>query len=169
MPTLGTTAQPQEENMGRLGTLAKVAAVAGPTVWKVVQRVGPTLVRLRKDNPEVFETVEKQVKRLGEARRQGRSPDGLRLRIAALRDQVAYLRASADDHAERARAEAWRTQLDRIEASLPLLGAMSSKASTRERKHVDQRIDDLSAEILSAFIDEQDEDARDGSHPQIES
>ncbi|MFC7406872.1 hypothetical protein [Georgenia alba] len=154
--------------MGRLGTIVKVAAVAGPTVWKVVQAVGPTLMKLRKENPEVFAAVEKQVQRLGEARRKGRSPEGLRLRIAALRDQVSYLRASADDEAERARAEAWRNQLDRIEASLPLLGAMSEKTSRRERKHVDHRIDELSAEILAAFIDERDEDAERGTTPRLE-
>jgi hypothetical protein len=32
--------------------------------------------------------------------------------------------------------------------------------AARERAHVDRRIDELSAEILAAFIDEQDEDAR---------
>ncbi|MCK6212223.1 hypothetical protein KZX45_16905 [Georgenia sp. EYE_87] len=146
--------------MGRLGALVKFAAVAGPTVWKVVQTFGPTLTRLRRENPEVFGAVEKQVRKLAEARQAGKSPDALRRRISALRDQVAYLRASADDEGERRRAEAWRVQLDKIEASLPLLGAMSTKVAARERAHVDQRIDELSAEILAAFIDEQDEDAR---------
>ncbi|MFD1718094.1 hypothetical protein [Georgenia deserti] len=155
--------------MGRLGTVVKVAAIAGPAIWRVVQALGPTLLRLRRENPEVFAAVEKQITRLGEARRKGRSTEGLRLRISALRDQVAYLRASADDDGERARAEAWRTQLDRIEASLPLLGAMSEKAARRERKHIDQRIDTLSGQILAAFIDEQDEDARLDRTPQIES
>lgn len=150
--------------MGRLGALVKFAAVAGPTVVKVVQKYGPTLTKLKKDNPEVFDAVQNQVRKLAEARKAGKSPETLHKRIAALRDQVSYLRQSADDEEERRRAEAWRVKLDKIEASLPLLTAMSPKAASRERAHINSRIDELSTEILSAFIDEQEEDAR-----QIES
>ena len=146
--------------MGKFSALVKFAAVAGPAVVKVVQKYGPTLTELRKSNPEVFDAVQNQVRKMAEARKAGKSPEVLHRRIAALRDQVAYLRQSADDEGERQRAEDWRAKLDKIEASLPLLSAMSSKAAARERAHVDARIDELSSEILSAYIDEQEEDAR---------
>ncbi|PFG38258.1 hypothetical protein ATJ97_0731 [Georgenia soli] len=146
--------------MGKFSALVKFAAVAGPAVVKVVQKYGPTLTELRKSNPEVFDAVQNQVRKMAEARKAGKSPEVLHRRIAALRDQVAYLRQSADDEGERQRAEDWRVKLDKIEASLPLLSAMSSKAAARERAHIDARIDELSSEILSAYIDEQEEDAR---------
>ncbi|WP_043500403.1 hypothetical protein [Georgenia sp. SUBG003] len=146
--------------MGKFGALIKFAAVAGPAVVKVVQKYGPTLTEMRKSNPEVFDAVQNQVRKMAEARTAGKSPELLHRRVAALRDQVAYLRQSADDERERRRAEEWRAKLDKIEASLPLLSAMSSKAAARERAHIDSRIDELSTEILSAYIDEQEEDAR---------
>ena len=146
--------------MGKLGSLIKFAAVAGPTVLKVVQKYGPTLTELKKTNPEVFDAVQNQVRKLAESRKASKSPERLHRRVAALRDQVAYLHQSADDEGERRRAEDWRAKLDKIEASLPLLSAMSSKAAAREQAHVDARIDELSSEILSAYIDEQEEDAR---------
>ncbi|MFH5822706.1 hypothetical protein [Georgenia sp. AZ-5] len=144
--------------MGKVGTLIKVAVAAGPTVWETVRRLAPVLTKLRQENPEVFNAVTEQVTRLARARREGRGPEALRRRIDVLREQVAYLVASADDEGERRRAEGWRRQLDKLEASLPLLGAMSSHAGAREAKHIDERIDALSEEVLSAFIDEQRED-----------
>lgn len=155
--------------MAKLGTLIKVAVTAGPAVWKVVRRLGPTLERLRKDNPEVFDQVAHQVQRLASARQASKGPEGLRRRIEVLRQQVAYLSRSADDEAERTRARAWDRQLDRLVASLPLLDAMSRRAAAREGQRVAERIDALSEEILAAFIQEQGEDTRiDGPPRSIE-
>ncbi|TRW46226.1 hypothetical protein [Georgenia yuyongxinii] len=144
--------------MGKVGTLIKVAVAAGPAVWEAVRRLGPTLTRLREENPEIYTLVSDQVTRLARTRRESHGPEGLRRRIGVMRDQVAYLLASADDDGERHRAQDWRRQLDKIEASLPLLTAMSRQAAAREARHVDERIDELSAVILSAYVDEQRED-----------
>lgn len=144
--------------MGKVGALIKIAVTAGPAVWEAVRRLGPTLTRLRDENPEIYKLVSDQVTRLARTRRESHGPDGLRRRIGVMRDQVAYLLASADDDGERHRAEEWRRQLDKIEASLPLLTAMSRNAAARETRHVDERIDELSAAILSAYVDEQRED-----------
>lgn len=148
--------------MGKVGTVIKFATVAGPTIWEVVKRLGPVISRLQKENPEVAEQITDQVRRLADARRAGKGPEGFRRRTGALRDQVAYLHASADDEGERARADAWRDHLDRIDASLPLIAVMGKKAAKAEREHLNTRIDELAAQILAAYIDEQDEDARPG-------
>ncbi|MPV35752.1 hypothetical protein [Georgenia subflava] len=146
--------------MGKVGALIKVAAVAGPTIVELVRRFGPTLTKLKKENPEVFDAVAAQVQKLAQARKNSRGPEGIRKRLKILRDQVAFLYSSADDAAERDRADGWRVQLDRLEASLPVLAAMGRKAAAKETEHVNRRIDELSEEILSAFIDEKEEDAR---------
>ncbi|KAE8764671.1 hypothetical protein [Georgenia thermotolerans] len=144
--------------MGKVSSLVKIAVTAGPAVWEAVRRMGPMLTRMREENPEIYNLVSQQVTRMASARQENRGEEGLRRRIGVLRDQVAYLIASADDDAESRRAEDWRRQLDKIEASLPLLGAMSRHAAAKEAKHVDERIDALSAQILSAYVDEQRED-----------
>ncbi|MHB1063128.1 MAG: hypothetical protein ACYC1Z_01300 [Georgenia sp.] len=145
--------------MGKVGTLIKVAATAGPAVWGVVRRFGPMLERMRKDNPEVFDQIATQVQRLARSRREAKGPEGLRRRIVVLRQQLAYLDRSADDDGERVRARGWARQLDKLEASLPLLDTMSRRTSTREAHRVGDRIDALSEEILTAFIDEQRADS----------
>ncbi|WP_127126216.1 hypothetical protein [Georgenia sp. SYP-B2076] len=146
--------------MGKVGTLMKIAVAAGPAVWEAVRRYGPVLERLRQENPEVYRLISDQVSRLATTRREARGPEALRRRLGVLRDQVAYLTASADDDGERRRAAEWRRQLDKLEASLPLLSAMSRHKAAQEERHVDARIDALSEQILSAYIDEQEEDAR---------
>ncbi|UNX56103.1 hypothetical protein MF406_07820 [Georgenia sp. TF02-10] len=145
--------------MAKLGSLIKVAAMAGPTVWKVVQAMGPTITKMRRDYPEAFAAVEKQVGRLAGSRSAGKGPEGLRRRINVLRDQTTYLAVSADGAAEVRRVEQWRRQLDKLEASLPLLAAMGKTAARREANRIGERIDALSAEVLNAYIEERRDDA----------
>ena len=151
--------------MAKISGIMKLAMVAGPTVVEVVRKFGPTLTKAMKENPEVFRVVQTQVDRMAKARKSGHGSEGLRRRVNILRDQVAYLHASADDARETRRAEEWRRQLDKIDASISVLGAMGKETATREEDHIGKRIDKLSGEILSAFIDEQEEDAQLGRGP----
>jgi hypothetical protein len=151
--------------MGKVGMLIKVAATAGPAVWTAVRRFGPVLEKLRKDNPEVFDQITNQVQRLARTRREAKGPEGLRRRIVVLRQQLSYLDRSADDGAERDRARAWGRHLDKLEAALPLLETMSRRQAVRETHRISERIDLLSEQILTAFIDEQREDSQSGGTP----
>lgn len=151
--------------MGKVGTLIKVAATAGPAVWTAVRRFGPVLEKLRKDNPEVFDQITSQVQRLARARREAKGPEGLRRRIVVLRQQLTYLDHSADDDAERDRVRAWGRHLDKLEAALPLLETVSRRQAARETHRISERIDQLSEQVLTAFIEEQRADSQFGAAP----
>lgn len=76
--------------------------------------------------------------------------------IATLREHVAYLHASADDAAERRRAEAWDAKLDRLERVHALVGA---GGSATERRQLESHVERLRAEVVAAFLVERIEDA----------
>lgn len=76
--------------------------------------------------------------------------------IATLREHVAYLLESADDDAERRRAEAWATKLDRLERAHALVGPGGSAA---ERRQLEAHVERLRAEVVAAFLVERIEDA----------
>ena len=89
-------------------------------------------------------------------RSSGQSSDAMRQSLKAMREQVEYLRRSADDNAERTRADRWAASLTGLEHALELLGPGSPKA---DLKRLRDRVDALRSQILDAFLAEQIEDA----------
>lgn len=145
--------------MGKIGTIIKVASVAGPAVLKVVQKYGPQLRQIAKDNPEVLGSIKKRITTISRAGTRGDSLHAVANRIGVLRDQVTYLFASANTPAIARQASAWRGELDALESLIPVVGAMSRPMQKTELKALQKRIDVLSAGILSATIGDDIEDA----------
>ncbi len=148
---------------GRMGSLIKLATVAGPVVYQLVTKYGPELKRLRDSNPEAFERVTGTVKGmtgLGKNSTTTRGVKGAENRIKELREQVDYLQQSADDAYERDRATLWGAQLSRFEGALRLLRGMGEEARNTELERINARLDRLAGDVLSAYIDELDEDSR---------
>lgn len=150
---------------GRIGALIKFAAVAGPTIYKVVKEYGPTLLRLANQHPQAYDRVQTVVKKLGSSGPRGEQRS-LTKRIEAMRTQVNYLIASADNDEELRQAGTWKKQLDRIEHSVPLLEPMSARTARRERKMLQTKLDKLAAQILERFIEENADDAETGTTPE---
>ncbi|WP_353066908.1 hypothetical protein [Arcanobacterium hippocoleae] len=96
---------------------------------------------------------------ISKARKDDANAESLAKRVAILREQVTYLYASANTPEAAQRARKWRTELSGIEKSLPLLEAMAKKAQKVELKVLNERIDKLSAAIISANIEDEIEDA----------
>lgn len=117
-------------------------------------KYGPIVLSWLSSNPEIADRIEREVQRLG--RSSGDDPDAMRSSLKAMREQVEYLRDSADDGAERERAKAWSASLTRLGHAVEMLRGGSSKA---DRKRLRSSIDALRAEILDAFLLEQIEDA----------
>ncbi|MGC5629735.1 hypothetical protein ACPYO6_15990 [Georgenia sp. Z1344] len=140
-----------------LAKLLNVAVVAGPAIWKIVSRYGPVLIDLRNKNPAAFDKVAGSVKGLAGSVRPGAG--NLATQAEVVRKQINYLVASADDDAELARVAGWRRRLEKIEAAVPLLEAMSPKVRKAQTKTLRAQLDTLAAEVLDAFIGEQAEDA----------
>lgn len=143
----------------KAGQLVKYAVVAGPAVARAVATAAPLLNRLRKDYPEAFDVVQHQVKRLAEARRERSGPAAIRRRLVVLREQVGYLRESADDDAEAARAASWARTLDDLERLLPVVLAERSRTRRQHLRQIEDRLDDLSGALLAAVIAEREDDA----------
>ena len=117
-------------------------------------RYGPVVLAWLSTNPDIAERLQREVQRLRGA--SGEDPAAMRATLRAMREQVEYLRRSADDHAERLRADRWAASLTGLEHALELLSPGSPKA---DLKRLRERIDALRSEILDAFLAEQIEDA----------
>lgn len=128
--------------------------MAIPT-WLVplIKQYGPILWTWLLTNPKVLDSIKREVEKL--LRSTGPSSDAMRQSLKAMREQVEYLRRSADDHTERVRADRWAVSLTGLEHALELLGPGAPKA---DLKRLRERIDALRAEILDAFLIERIED-----------
>lgn len=129
------------------------------TVIGLVSALSPLAVaafRKLSENPELFAKVQGQLERL--LKNRGGTASAMRATVDALRDQVSYLKDSADDDAERKRATAWEKQLADCEHAIALLDTPA--ATRKHRKVAKKRIASLHDEIVTAFLIEQEEDAR---------
>ncbi len=132
----------------------------GGTVIGLVSALSPLAVaafRKLSENPELFAKVQGQLERLLK-NRGGGTASAMRATVDALRDQVSYLKDSADDDAEHRRATAWEKQLADCEHAIALLDTPA--ATRKHRKVAKKRIASLHDEIVTAFLIEQEEDAR---------
>lgn len=145
--------------MGKIGTIIKVATVAGPAVLKVLQKYGPQLRQLARENPEVLSSLKKRITATTHLNSRGNSLSAITGRIEVLRDQVTYLFASANTPMIARQASAWRGELDALESLIPVVGTMSRPAQKTELKALQKRIDTLSSAILAATLGDEIEDA----------
>ncbi|WP_156251704.1 hypothetical protein [Pseudactinotalea terrae] len=127
-----------------LGTVATIVGTAGPVVTKYL-----------KDHPEILHSVQEAVTKLVAKRTRG--PAGMLETIAVLREQVSYIRTSADDEHETQRAVEWSRRLDNLERATHLL---RDGGSRREKNAVREKLIALRGEILAGFIAEKADDAR---------
>ena len=144
--------------MGKVSALIKAATVAAPVIVKVVQTYGPQLRKIAADNPALVERTKERLAGIA-LQGKGRGGSSLSSSIDALRDQVTYLYASANNPGVAQQAQFWRSELDHLASTLPVIDAMSASAQKTERKAVQRRIDELSRSILAATIGDDIEDA----------
>ena len=109
-------------------------------------------------HPEVWERVKEQAATLQKPSTS--TPDGVLTTTQILREQVDYLRDSADDDEEVRRAQDWAKRLDSCERAAQLLKA--PVATRKDRKALRTRVEALRSEIFAAYIEEMGEDAADG-------
>lgn len=124
-------------------------------VVAIVGTAGPIVAKYLKEHPEITQNVQDALGKLLAQRTAG--PQGMIETVIALREQVAYLRTSADDEAEARRAAEWSRRLDNLEHAAQMLRNGSSR---RETKAVKEQLGTLRGEILAAFIAEQADDAQ---------
>lgn len=124
------------------------------TVVTIVGTAGPVVTKYLKDHPEIGAAVGEAVTKLVKRRPGGTA--GLIETVGVLREQVDYLRESADDEEESRRAAHWAKQLDNLEHAAIML---RDRATTSEKKVLRMRLERLRGEILAAFIAEQAEDS----------
>ena len=135
---------------------------AAPVVIEMVRKYWPLIEQRLRENPELLAGVQAQLRRLSELRKAGNSPESLRERIGILREQVAYLRASADDDGEVRRAATFTRQLDKLEASIRVVDAATSRQRTKDLRMISKSLDSLTEKVMTAFIEEKSQD----SYPQ---
>lgn len=135
---------------------------AAPVVFEMVRKYWPLIEQRLRENPELLAGVQAQLRRLSELRKAGNSPESLRERIGILREQVSYLRVSADDDGEVRRAATFTRQLDKLEASIRVVDAATSRQRTKDLRVISKSLDSLTEKVMTAFIEEKSQD----SYPQ---
>ena len=141
-----------------------VVATAAPVVIQTIRRYWPLVKETLESNPQLAQSVQKQVGRLA-VRRSGLSLTSVGERIGLLRDQVGYLALSSDSDGEARTAEYCRSRLDAFDASLRVIATANPKLRKKELRRVSKELDTLTDKIVSAFIVETAEDGGDLSSP----
>ncbi|MCR8669808.1 hypothetical protein [Agrococcus sp. HG114] len=138
----------------------------------LVQEYGPELIKWAREHPDFVRDLVEQVKPRprprpsqapGDAGGAGAEPapvaggraGDIGETIATMRMQIAYLAESADDTAERERAEAWRAKIDRLDRANSLI---ASGGSSAEREQLAAQVEQLRAAVVAAFLAERIED-----------
>ncbi len=134
-------------------------------VIQTIRRYWPLVKETLESNPQLAQSVQKQVGRLAAVRRSGLSLTSVGERIGLLRDQVGYLSLSSDSDGEARTAEYYRGRLDAFDASLRVIATANPKLRKKELRRVSKELDTLTDKIVSAFIVETAEDGGDLSSP----
>lgn len=144
--------------MGKFRSLIKIAVVSGPAVIQTVMRYGPTIKKLVESNPAVVSRMTSRLQGYQSAQKKT-GIAGAERRIEVLREQVNYLYGSANTPEVAQRAVAWKAALNKLEASLPLIDVMPTKEKRRQLRKINDRIGEVSGEILAAVVEDDIEDA----------
>lgn len=144
--------------MGRFRLLLRWAIVAGPTVLRMVRTYAPVIKKLIDSNPEAVSKLTRKLKDYQGAKEK-KGVAGASARLEVLREQVTYLYGSANTPEVAEKAMAWKGQLAKIESSIPLIEVLSAKEQKKKLKEINERIDNLSNEILAAVVEDDIQDA----------
>jgi hypothetical protein len=136
--------------MPAIGPLLKTAARLGPVAYPVVKK----LVEVVRKNPEAAKVAQDLLDRFTKARAARSRPESLRRSVGVLRTQAQQLLTRADTPEEVAQAERWLGQADRLDAAIHLLTIHTGKQQQRDARAVEQRLDELFAEIFAATMGE---------------
>lgn len=155
-PPLRTTPRPEGAPMagkklvpssGRAGSAIRAAQWALPLL--------AAGARWLSAHPEAWERIKEQAATLQKPSTS--TLDGVLTTAEILREQVDYLRGSADDDEIR-RAQDWAKRLDSCERAAQLLKAPGAKR--KDRKTLKTSVEALRAEIFAAYIEEMSEDVQ---------
>ncbi|WP_124039483.1 hypothetical protein [Neoactinobaculum massilliense] len=150
-------------------SLWQIAKRGGPLLITALVTAGPEVERFLRHNPKLRAALRSKLSRGG-----GRQDHGgtgaqrkwrrgtrvvLEERVQVLREHVTYMFASAQTAEAAESASRWRRELESISAALPVLDAMSPARRRATRRSLEQRLDRLSVQILSATFGEDIEDA----------
>ncbi|MDD7385024.1 MAG: hypothetical protein SPI12_05110 [Actinomycetaceae bacterium] len=135
----------------------KLAIRLGPAFFAVASKYGPQLIELMRTNPDSFSTLTQKIKRITFPGT--RSNQKLEARVQILHEQVVYLYASANTAARAHQAQVWRQQLENIERSLPVLGALSTQKKIATRRKIQKKLDSLATDIAAMTLMDHVEDA----------
>lgn len=144
--------------MAKFTALIRWAILSGPVVLRTVQRYGPVIKKMIDSNPDAVSKVVGKLKSYQDAKQKQGVP-GATERLQVLRDQVTYLYASANTPAVAEQATAWKAQLTKIEAGLPLIEVMTPKERRKKLREINARIDAISSDILAAVVEDDIQDA----------
>src|SRR5699024_1067371 len=161
-PLLRTT--PRSEGAPMAGKKLVPSSGRAGSAFRAAQWALPLLAagaRWLSAHPEVWERVKEQAARLQKPSTS--TPDGVLTTTQILREQVDYLRDSADDDEEARRAQDWAKRLDSCERAAQLLKAPG--ATRKDRKALRTRVEALRSEIFAAYIEEMGEDAQAAEPP----
>lgn len=145
--------------MGRMGSLIKVATVVGPAVLQVVVKYGPQIKDFLKKNPELLDVLKTKLAAIANAGKGRTGTSALNKRVNVLREQAGQLYAQAADAKSAMQAAAWRSELDNIQAVLPVVDTLSKRERTAQRKKFEKQLDAIAAQIVEKTITEEIEDA----------
>ncbi|KTF05063.1 MULTISPECIES: hypothetical protein [Trueperella] len=145
--------------MGKMKMLLKIATTAGPVVFEVVRKYGPQIRKLMDDNPDFFDSLKGRLGALAGVSKVKRGAPRLQTRIEVLRQQTTYLYGTANNASVAEQATAWRRELDGLENSLPVVSSMKGKVRRGNMRHLEERLDSLSAKILALTLEDDIEDA----------
>ncbi|MEZ7897653.1 MAG: hypothetical protein QMB98_02435 [Flaviflexus sp.] len=144
--------------MAKFTALIRWAIVSGPMVVKMVRNYAPVIKKVIESNPEAVSKLTGKLKSYQGAKDKKGVP-GLSARVHVLREQASYLYGSANTPEVAENAVAWKSQLAKIEAAIPLIEVMSPKEQKRQIKELNDKIDALSNEILAAVVEDDIQDA----------
>lgn len=145
--------------MGRIGPLIRIAGVVGPAVLQVVVKYGPQIKEFIKNNPEVLDVLKAKLVAVADAGKGRTGTSALNKRVNVLREQAGQLYAQASDAQSATQAAAWRSELDNIQAVLPVIDTLSRREKSAQRKKFEKQLDAIAAQIVEKTITEEIEDA----------
>lgn len=146
--------------MSLIKILFKAARKAGPAALLAVVRYGPELRKLVKDNPRMVESMTKRFRAVAGAKEGPSDKKGLHRRVEVLHEQVTYVYASANTSDVARQAAKWREELERIDHAIPIVESMSRREQAAERKKLVRKLDEISASVLAATVEDAVEDAQ---------
>lgn len=144
--------------MGKFNRLIRWAIISGPVVLQTVQKYGPVVKNLIDSNPDAVDKVTGKLKSYQKAKKKT-GVEGAAERISILKDQVTYLYGSANTPEVATQASNWKSELNKLEVSLPLVDVMSVSEKRKRLKDINDKIDRLSSEILAAVVEDDIQDA----------